>query len=60
MEGVYILTMKNGTKERWEIDTFNKWVAAQGEHIGANLETRLDQFKRYTGQPVVDWEWQDK
>lgn len=52
----YLLTFKDGCKERWSVREFNTWVSANMETIGSTFETRLDQFRRYTGQNVVDWE----
>lgn len=38
----YILTMRDGAKERWSTPVFNAWVREQSERIGHNFETRLD------------------
>lgn len=57
--GNYILTMRDGSTERWEVDSFNLCVAYVGERIGSTFESRLDQFQRYTGLDVVDWMMED-
>lgn len=61
--GVYILTIGtpgSTTKERWDVEGFNKWLAAQGEKVGGNFTTRRDQFRRYTETNVIDWEWEEE
>lgn len=55
----YLLIMRGGVIEHWSVAEFNLWVAQQGEKIGANFESRLDQFRRYTGQDIIDWEMED-
>lgn len=59
----YILTIRTpgGTViERWDAETFNRWVAAQGEKIGINFTDRLNQFQRYTDSQVIDWTMEDR
>lgn len=55
----YLLTLADGTTEQVSTIKFTEWVRAQGEHVGASFQTRLEQFRRYTGKKVKDWEMID-
>ena len=55
----YLLTLGNGKTEKWNGADFNEWVKEQGERVGGTFQARLDQFRRYTGMNVKDWEMVD-
>lgn len=55
----YLLTMKNGTREYYNAVPFHHWCQLRNEKVGLTFKARLEQFRRYTAQDVVDWELED-